>query len=471
MVITLDNWLLALGLMFLVVGRFILKRDAYQGLCQLLGTIWAQYSFVIAWSLAKLVPVFAIAYANQAPNDQLRRYAPLFLYLVSSTLLLAQFWEIPFGVNPIYGEYRYLVQIVGVLLSAVSVIAFARTFVTAHSVRVLSWYWAATVWIHAIASIYQYAAQRIGLPLIGVSRAHGLEAEYGVGDVAIFLSRAGEEIIRPGGLAGEPKTVGVIFAIYLLTTAYAPYKTNNSHEKFFGRLLFVAAFVGLLLTYSTSVLIGFVLAVVIISAMLSETKVLSVAAQVTVLIFAANLVFTTALGTDTRVEDLLSERTIGRFAEGQFLDGPVEAALAEMTSNYITLIFGTGMGGSSFITMAYLNTSFEFAYAPNILFVLVLIEGGLLGAFLMFAPMTRQVLETRRFAIATGDWTVRYLLVLAVGCGVLSMCGSAIPLWFSLTIGGLCAAAKIASSQSGVAAIEKTNAWEPPVFSKPTTHP
>src|SRR5690242_13671210 len=119
-VISLDIPVLLAGLAALILGRFVLRPSEYQIVCQFVGTFWAQFSFGVNWSLARITPIFsAIAQPRQASSYGWM-FIPLAVYVPVTALLLSLMWPIPSYASGPYGDYRVLIQIVNFGFMALS---------------------------------------------------------------------------------------------------------------------------------------------------------------------------------------------------------------------------------------------------------------------------------------------------------------------------------------------------------------
>jgi len=301
------------------------------------------------------------------------------------------------------------------------------------------WYglrWVAV--LHGVFFIYQYVAMAFGLPLVGISRAFNLTLDYRVADVAVFVSGSGMEILRPGGLAGEPKTVAIIFGIVLFATLYLGHQLDSKrHDRLLTICAGLLSFFGFFAAFSTSAFFGLGMAFVGTTLALKGKYFFKTGKRLLLFIVPASLVLLTYLSTGDFLS-LLSERTAGRL--GDVLDPTVDASLRAMLNSVPIALFGTGEGGSSFVIMKYLNEPFEYSYAPNISFIRLAVENGLLGLFLFFAAYA--LLVIRALLMLRSDRSGIRLLFFTISMSAMSLCmaGTGISLGIPLSIASIYAA-------------------------------
>jgi hypothetical protein len=344
-------------------------------------------------------------------------FGPFVIYVIISSLVGCLYWKIPEDVAFFYGRGRAAVSMFNFGMLVLSTMSLASAFAVPGGGRIL---WLALRWlgvVHGVLSIYQYWAITLGWPLLGISRPHGLTLEGRVADVAVFVSATGAEILRPGGLAGEPKAAAVIFGTVLFCALHAGYGLDrNRRERLLTTCAALLSFVGFVAALSTSAFVGLG-AALILSLFLSRGRYLS-----TVILLGSFLTLA-AVGLarwfDWSLGDLLtvaSERTIERLTGAP--DAPVAAALEAIRSSLPIALFGVGEGGSTFIVMEYLGQSFEYAYAPNIGFVRMFSENGLAGVLLFGTAYGILTMRSLRRVRAVAD---RYR-ALFVSASISSLC-------------------------------------------------
>jgi len=140
--------------------------------------------------------------------------------------------------------------------------------------------------------------------------------------------------------------------------------------------------------------------------------------------------------------EILEERTAGRLYKDE-LDPPVEASLAAISSDPRVALLGVGIGGSSFLTMAFLGTTFEYAYAPNVGLVLFLVELGAVGTVLFGLPLVFNIVRAARIARRDRETHRAVLIALAIAACALCLSGSGIPLGLPLAVGAAATAARL----------------------------
>lgn len=437
-VVSLDLALLGLGIPFLLwVWRFRPRPLAGQ-LSLFSSTVQAQYSWLVSWSLAKFcIFVLAIDGLRRRPAA-LAPFIPYVVYVVVGSLAASLFWNIPDGVDWFYGDGRLLVSLFNFSLMALSTMSLAAAF-TAPGGGITFWRglrWLAVV--HGLVFLYQYLAMVLGWPLIGISRPHGLTAEEGVADIAMFVSDSGVEILRPGGLAGEPKAVATIFGIILFAILHLGRQLDRTRKE---RALTICAailsFFCFFAAFSTSAYFGMGAAFVVAATALRGRHFDKIVRRLLLLAVPAVVVLF-AYSSANDVLSIASERTVDRLSSPQ--DPPVEASLRAMENSIPVALFGTGQGGSSFLVMSYLNSSFEYAYAPNIGFVLLAVESGIIGLLLFFGGYA--ILGRRALSILRADASGIRLLFFTASISAMILClsGSGIPLGMPLSIAAMYAA-------------------------------
>ncbi len=442
-IIDIDIPLLVSCFLVAVWAKIFRSQQFFQLLCQFLATFTAQYSLVVSWSLARLIPIFAATDISRSRSEGLSEYLPFVLYSIFASLIFSQFWYIPSSVKFWYGDGRVFVQVFNFSVLVAVTVTLTSALLEKGGLKLLLFFLQLAAIVHGFASFYQVVAGNFGLPLIGISRSHGENANE-FGDVAAFISSRGNEILRPGGLMGEPKSAAVLFGIVLMHHIFfrIEYKLTTK-QRLFHQLSLALSLFGFISAFSTSGFIGFAVAFfVIVFSTASSAERLKIILRV--LSFSVLL----ALGwsylngaNEDGLFDILADRSLGRFTEGQALDIPVEASLDKLMTSPLIAIFGVGMGGSSFVVMEYIGESFDYAFAPNIIFVLFLIESGLIGTLFFLGVFTRHFARVRQSLLFKFDSEIKALFVVAVSAMIIGLSGSGIALGMPLAVACMAVAA------------------------------
>lgn len=437
-IINLDLILLVIGLPFVLWTWMFRPRRFASQISLFSSTVQAQYSWMVSWSLAKFcIFLLALDGIRQRPIG-LAPFLPYVGYVLLSSLVASIFWSIPSGVSFFYGEARIFVSLFNFMLLVLSTMSLAAAFSGSQGGRTL-WYglrWLAVV--QGVFFLYQYVAMALGLPLIGISRAFNLTLDDRVADVAAFVSGSGFEILRPGGLAGEPKTVAGIFGIVLFATLYVGHRLDsNRHERFFTICAALLSFFCFFAALSTSAFLGLGAAFVGATLILKGKYFYLIGKRLLLLIVPSLLVILIFFSMSD-FSSLLFERTTDRLKDA--MDPPVEASLHAMMNSVPIALFGTGEGGSSFVIMKYLNSPFEYAFVPNIGFIQLAVENGLIGLLLFFVAYA--LLAKRALLMLRSDPSGIRLLFFttSISAMFLSMAGSGISLGIPLSIASMYAA-------------------------------
>ncbi len=440
-VISIDVPLLVLGLGTLLFGRFFLPRYTFQILCQLVGTIQAQYSWVLAWSLGRLTPLLAASRVPPRASRAFIYFLPFVAYGLVITILLAPTWKIPGQLEAAYGKYRYLIQLANFATMAAAAAAFAEALEHPRAPYLLFDGLSVLAVLHGGASVYQMVASFSGLPIIGISRAFQDDANM----TAAAFDHEGVSLLRPGGLAGEPKTAAVFFALYLLVRLYAqlprPHSSRRAAVEAAALWLSIA---GLLLTWSTSGFVGLLLAGAVLAFRFGLRR--SVINRSLLLIcvgLSSWSLVSSALGLRS-LSEVLEARTTQRLREQDrtSMDPPVAVSLELIRRDPMVALFGTGLGGSSFLIMEELGPHVP-SYAANIGWVLTATELGFVGTLLLLLPMgLLGVLPAPRSPTDHAAW--RFYCCAGIGTLLLHMTGSGLPMGLSLSIGAMSAAGGVA---------------------------
>jgi hypothetical protein len=437
-VINLDIFLLIIGIPFILWIWVFRYRHLASQISLFTSTVLAQYSWLISWSLAKFC-LFILAF------DGLRRrpaglspFLPYVYYVLVASLLSAFFWEIPSGVSFFYGQARIFLSLLNFMLLVFATMSLSIALSGPKDGKT---FWIGLRWIaviHGVFFLYQYFAALIGLPLIGISRAHGLTLNNEIADVAAFVTGSGLEILRPGGLAGEPKTVAVVFGILLLSIVYVGHQfDSNKNERLLTIISSLLSFFCFFAAFSTSAFFGLSAAFLFMVVVLRAKYFIKIFFRLLFLIISATIVLLLIFPISEFIT-LLSERTIDRL-EGQ-LDPPVEASIDAIMNSIFIALFGTGEGGSSFIVMKYLSTTFEYSYAPNIGIIRLLVENGFVGAFLFFGAYAILAKKALLKIHLDQSLTRRLFLTISISTMFLCMAGSGILLGIPLSIASIYAA-------------------------------
>lgn len=434
-VIAPDYPLLVAGLVLVIWARVWQPRYVFHLLCQAVATVNAQYSLGLSLSLGRLVPILASTSPRRFEPGLTRWFLPFVLYAIGLTLIQSQRWAIPHGISPFYGEFRFVVQLINFITLALSASALYEVLRHPRAPLLAADMLTGINIIHGLASIYQLVAAHMGLPLIGISRPHSSVvdvASQAIGDASL---------LRPGGLAGEPKSAAVIFGAYLIVRAFGmPIRTMTPRRRFIeGAALVIASF-AFLETLSTSAFFGAAAgAAVLVVRFPGSLR--SILLRLTAIGGFALLGWTlSSSDSEIQIMDVLRLRTVDRFQdESTALDPPVAACLDAIEADLTIATFGTGLGGSSFIVMRSLGST-DLSYAPNISLVLAVTELGMLGTLLMLIPVTVLYFRGVRARDPTTYSAARFYFTLSIGTLAIQLAGSGIPMGFSLAIGALCAA-------------------------------
>jgi hypothetical protein len=448
-VIALDIPLLVIGLAVIVWQRIFGTPLSFQIWCQVVGTMWAQYSLVVSWSLARIVPFLAASMPVEYRLAHSVLYVPLVLIVIAGGLVGALFWPVPEGVAYAYGEGRVWVQIIIFGTLCLTTRAFGSVMLYQGAPQAL---WKGLVLlgiVHGLASLYQYAALLTGLPIIGISRAHNLVTEGQTADFAAF-ALDGFEVFRPGGLAGEPKTAAAVFGVVLLAgfAAGVPSVASRGWKILF-QCAMVLSLVGFLGALSTSGYIGAALALMVFAIF----GLVSIGSLLRVSIAGGLIIVGYELLTDAvqlpSLTRLLSDRTLERLAAGQ-IDGPVEVALQVLQSNFLISVFGTGIGGGTFYIEELLNIQLGYALTPNVGIVALTLEIGVLGFGLLMGPFAYIIIISNRSRVEAPpehQWPYMFLIAVAIATMSMMLAGSGIPLGYPLAIGTALALGTISSQR------------------------
>lgn len=448
-VITFDIPLLIAGFLLLGWAKLFRTDQYFQILCQFVATFAAQYSFGVSWSLARLVPIVAATSVLGKNSLGLKIYLPFIIYMIISSIIGSFFWNIPPNVQYWYGDGRVYVQLFNFLILAAVTITLTNAIFQQGGVRLLIYFLQLAALIHGLASLYQIAAGAFNWPLLGISRGHGLTIDGGAGDVAAFLSTSGNEVLRPGGLMGEPKSAAVLFGIIVLFHIFRQKKiVTNFWENILGTSAFVLSIVGFLAAFSTSAIFGFVCSLamfmIFFASGIDWVKILLRISFILAIMFIGWYMLYGGGLSDFR--DIILERSIDRIDNE--LDPPVQASINKMMDNFLVALLGVGLGGSSFVVMEYLKDNFNYAFAPNIGFILILIEMGIIGSVLFLGVFFRQVSLIGLSSLVKIDSEVRDLLIIGVSTMLLCLAGSGIPMGFPLAVACVAVAAKKVYSEA-----------------------
>lgn len=432
----LDLPLLVLGVGFLLISRLFSPGFKFQAYCQMVSTFWAHQPFVISFSLNRIAPFFAASQQGKAVIPEMRKWIPAFTYIIISSAILSFYWDIPSGTKLFYGQLRILVQMAVFIALGLSALALAKAFLENRGVLFFQNALTATVLLHGLASLYEFMAIKRGWPVIGISRP-----DLSPLGVAAF-SMGSTEVLRPGGLAGEPKTVAVLYGIFVLPAIFAP--PPKSRSKLVRALRWMAILLsglGFLMAFSTSAFIGGVVVVGVLAIRFWKAGMGQWAKGFAVAMFAVAAWGALApnLSETVPLIEILKGRTIDRLSGGKGLsDPPVQASIEVMRENPRIFLFGTGLGGSSFEIMKHLGP-YSYAYAPNIGMVFMLVEVGLLGTLLLLLPWSLMSLLPMPPVTHPAHQKCRYLYGLSVSALILDLAGSGIAMGYPLAIASMAA--------------------------------
>lgn len=439
-VVGLDIPLLILGFGVLAWARLTQPRHVFQILLQGIATFQAQYSLFFTLSLGRTLPFLAMSAPRRTRGGPVRWLAPFALYAIALTLIVSQRWTIPPGVRPFYGEYRFAVQLLIFFAMCVCTLALSEALQRRGAMQLFFDLMTALVIIHGAMSLYQVAADELGLPLIGISRPHLEDL-----DVARF-SVGGSTVLRPGGLAGEPKVVAVLFASYLLLRAFgAPRRLMTRRRRLLEQAAVVLSGFGLLMAFSTSSYVGLAIGLVALVARF-PSAVTFATVRVVVVAIIAFMAWSAIYGDASAAGllELIRIRSIDRLTTEQAIaDPPIAASLMVLRDDPFVALFGTGLGGSSFVVMRYFEIS-DTSFAPSVGMLLLLVETGAVGAFLLLGAVfamfvTRMPAPTSPVADAS-----RMYLCFGIAVFAQQMSGHGIPLGYPLSLACLSAAAALA---------------------------
>lgn len=432
----------ALLLLFILLRRgtreFVLAAQA-------VGTLSAQTSYVVTLSIGRLLPIVLAPLGLRRQRSGLAPWAPFVGYVCVATAIGAWTWEIPAGVTFMYGQGRVYVSLFNFLMLVLVARAVALALIDRESVRTLWTYFCYIVMLHGLASLYQLVAVRVGLPVIGISRPFGLTAHAGTGDVAAFVTTAGDVITRPGGLAGEPKTAAIVFGMYIVCYLFGARElASTKRARLVGMATLGLAILGFLAAFSTSAIFGLGASLLLCLLVLGarRTRLTMVYAVLLGAVAFGVWIHWTQASTGN-FDAILMERTTRRVVDTP-MDAPVQASLHAIKSNPWILIFGTGLGGSSFLTMKWLGESFSYSYAPNIGIVLSMVEVGCIGTILLLSPFALALLKlAHRVRHQAASAEASTLVALAISSLLLYLTGSGLPLSMPLAVGAIAGARRL----------------------------
>lgn len=435
--LSLPLFLIGLGL--IVYGWLRLRADQFHSFAFATSLLAGFVTAGVVWRLDRLAPLVMIGRLPRRRSGELEALAPFALYAVFATLVYSQFWHVPDHVSLVYGELRFLVQLINLAGLVVCAIAVSRSFLRGYAVRDL----AQVIWwvtaINVLVVMYQYVALIVpSLPQIGISRSYYEDVQ-----VAAFSFRE-ISIFRPGALAGEPKALAAIMVLYLVTwLSGADFGKRGPINPTNSRWLAVVALIVILLTFSTTALVTLTSAVIgvriVNTRRRGNRRTMRRLALIVFIMFLA--IFSVALWFPSGV-DMLTERYIGRlqsFTENQ--KGLDYIALMAWSESLFRIVFGTGLGGISFDMMPYIDPYWTLAYAPNIGVVTVLCDLGLFGLCLLLVPLLLFILRSRKMQRLRPDPMRRTARSIGICLCVLWLVGSGPSLGLAVGLGLLASAA------------------------------
>lgn len=434
-------WLVTLLMLYALArygyGRLILAMHSAV-------TFGAQFSFVVNWTFGKVLPIFAIPYALRRGRTGLGIFSLFIVYVFFNTLIQSAFWNIPMGVKFPYGEGRFIVQLfnIGMLVIMTRATVFA---LSDHSqIRVFWKIFTYALLAHGLASLYQLIAGSFGLPLLGISRPFDLAAAGQMADVARFGTDSGQLVYRPGGLAGEPKGMAVLYAVYMTGFLFGGSSLYlGRREVLLSRAVFLLALLGFIAAFSTSAFLGIVPVALICLHVWGVGKFSRIVFFLLVFLVVSIPLWAmvSSISLDYFAE-IMEMRTTGRLSDDD-IDPPIAASLQELSRNPLVAMFGTGAGGSSFLIMRYLNEAFDYAYAPNVGFVLILVEHGVVGLLLLVVPYGVMFMKAAKRSRCLREPSVGLLCAMSISTFVLCLVGSGYPFGYPLAIAAVAAARRL----------------------------
>lgn len=376
----------------------------------------------------------------------------LYIYMCGLTMIGMIFWpyEAMTSLTPLHGYLRGLIQIInwGIIVGVAWQIALVSStpegFAKLARIVIL-----AGVAI-SLYGIYQYVANKIGLPVVGIRRPSqfGLGVVEGEGSAAYVLG--GERIFRVGSLVGEPKGLGAAIVFWLsLYWAYAIMSRGRDYLHKGIALLFIVV---LWLTASTSAWIGVLVGATVIAwvhlnhkirlkRIIGITDIVVISIGVSLLAIANAPALFNLL---TSVTEVWQERMVTRLND-PLTDLAVDTAIKILSENSLMVLFGTGIGGMSFYIAEYIGGIQQLILFPNIGFIGIISDIGILGLGLLIVTHfggIREVLSNVKHRVKTDINQAKYSVVVAtVGLIVLLQCMSFGMNWlYSVAFGFLIAA-------------------------------
>jgi hypothetical protein len=400
-----------------------------------ISTFAAQFPLGVNLSVAKVLPFFLISAGLQRGVSGLKPYIPFLMYALLTTLLCSMLWNIPPETSFFYGKGRVYVQIFNLFMLALVTRGTAIALRTKYTVKSLWYFMTIAIVIHGISSLYQMIASNMGLPLIGISRPFNQDIEY-YDNIAAFVTGYNTVIIRPGGLVGEPKAAAICYGIFILSYIFGG---NKIHIKWLSinitTLGLILSIHGFIAAFSTSAIIALIPAIVINILLIGNKQHLkAINYTLIALIMGLTLwIYLTDINNFSDLADIFYDRSAARFTDAE-LDAPLAASIEAIIENPLIAIFGYGMGGSSFLTMEYLHTTFEYSYAPNVGIILFLIEYGIVGTILFFAPLIFALIQAARNIRKTKNLEISLLISISVSTCLFSLTGSGLPFGYPLIV-------------------------------------
>lgn len=408
-------------------------------------TFGVQFSFIVNWSAGKVLPILALPYALRKGKTGLGVFSVFCAYVIVNTLIQSFFWDIPAGVHFAYGQGRFLVQLFNFSMTAMLARATVLALTDSSQVQAFWKIFTYAMLAHGLASLYQLAAGRLGLPLLGISRPFEQVMADRVADVAMFGTESRQTVYRPGGLAGEPKGVAVLYAIYMTGYLFGGSALALGRRNLLvSRAVFMLSLLGFIAAFSTSAFIGIVPVAFFCLSIWGVKKFSKTAFYL--LLFLAIAIPLWAIVSSLSLDDfsrIIELRTVGRFEGGEEVDPSVVASIDEILAHPLVMLLGTGAGGSSFVIMKYLNQAFDYAYAPNVGIVLIIVEYGLIGMLLLFVPYAMVLLKAAERSKRSKDPNIMLLCAISISTFMLCLTGSGYEFGFPLAIASAAAALRL----------------------------
>jgi O-antigen ligase len=368
--------------------------------------------------------------------------APVFMlfaaYPVVTTLVGGWIWpvEAMVGKSAAYGSLRGLVQVfnwlvaMGVGWQAGLALAEPGGFEKVRRAIIVLGV------AHCLYALYQVFAFWTGLPVTGIRRASDA---MGITETASGLAvfRLGAvRIYRATSLVGEPKTLGQLSFLWigaLLTLYLQGRATLRTH------LALLLSMCVLLLTFSTSAWLGLPFcAILALYASTGERRSRLHLAFIVGTILAALLIYAHVIGwwpRELSLADIVQARLVKRM-EAPMRDMPVAESWRILRQRPLLAVTGAGLGGISFYIAAELGGRQQLVLAPNVGFVGMLCNFGVIGVLLELLAFRRGI---RAFLLPAGvpdevSRAMSFLGCLILGQSLVGFPFFCLPLGFGLLL-------------------------------------